>query len=114
MARQNQSLFETRPGPHGRRWMYDSLRGNREIAVAYACAGVPAWQRRAFPFVYPTAMRVIDRYLEITPASRPNRWRPCAPSSTRWRRGSPSRRPYLCGERFGAADLTFAALATSV
>jgi hypothetical protein len=30
---------------------------------------VPAWQRRGLPLVYPLAARIIDRYLDITPAS---------------------------------------------
>jgi glutathione S-transferase len=112
-ARRLQSNFDARLGPHGRRWMYDSLRGNREIAVAYACAGAPAWQRRAFPFVYPVAMRVIDRYLEITPA---NTAESIAAVRTVFDEVAVrlSDRPYLCGERFGAADLSFAALSAAV
>ena len=45
--------FDERLGPHGRRWMYHALRGRRDIAIAYACTGVPAWERRALPIVYP-------------------------------------------------------------
>ena len=47
--------------------MYNGLRGRRDIAIAYACTGVPSWQRRALPLVYPAAARVIDRYLDVTP-----------------------------------------------
>jgi glutathione S-transferase len=113
-ARRLQADFDARLGPHGRRWMYDSLRGNREIAVAYACAGVPAWQRRVFPFVFPTAMRVIDRYLEITPASTAESLATVRSVFDEVAARLSDRGPYLCGERFGAADLTFAALAASV
>ncbi len=61
--------FDERLGPHGRLWMYDALRGRRDIAIAYACTGVPAWERRALTIVYPLVTRVIDRYLGITPAA---------------------------------------------
>jgi len=106
--------FDERLGPHGRRWMYDSLRGSREIAVAYNCTGVPAWQRRVFPFVYPTAMRVIDRYLEISPASVAESLATVHAVFDEVAGRLADGREYLCGDRFGAADLTFAALAASV
>jgi len=103
--------FDARLGPEGRRWMYNALRGDREIAVTYGCTGVPAWQRRALPFAYPVAARIIDRYLDVTPAT-------AAQSETEVRavfdaiaERLSDGRPYLCGERFSAADLTFAALA---
>jgi glutathione S-transferase len=106
--------FDERLGPHGRLWMYDALRGRRDIAIAYACTGVPAWERRALPIVYPLVTRVIDRYLGITPAA-------AARSEVEVRAvfdGVAKRladgRPYLCGDQFTAADLTFAALAASV
>lgn len=103
--------FDARLGPEGRRWMYHGLRGRRDIAIAYGCTGVPAWQRRALPFAYPLAARIIDRYLDVTPAT-------AAQSEAEVRAifdGVAERlgdgRPYLCGERFSAADLTFASLA---
>ena len=61
--------FDTRLGPQGRLWMYDRLRGHKDMAVAYGCTGVPAWERRVFPYVYPAAMKMIDRYLGISPAA---------------------------------------------
>jgi glutathione S-transferase len=113
-TRRLQSDFDERLGPHGRRWMYDSMRGHRELAVAYNCAGVPAWQRRLFPLVYSPAMRVIDRYLEITPASTAESLATVRGVFDEVAERLSDRRPYLCGERFGAADLTFAALAAAV
>ena len=106
--------FDLRLGPHGRRWMYHGLRGRRDLAIAYGCTGVPGWQRRALPLFYPVAARAIDRVLEISPAS-------AAESETVVRtvfdevaKRLSDGRPYLCGDGFTAADLTFAALAASV
>jgi glutathione S-transferase len=106
--------FDVNLGPDGRRWMYNGLRGRRDLAVAYGCSGVPSWERRTLSIAYPLLIRVIDRHLGITPAT-------AAESETRVRATFDTvaerlsdGRPYLCGERFTAADLTFAALAASV
>ncbi len=106
--------FDANLGPDGRRWMYNGLRGRRDLAVAYGCTGVPTWERRALSMAYPVLIRVIDRYLDITPAA-------AAESEARVRATFDSvaeklsdGRPYLCGERFTAADLTFAALSAAV
>jgi glutathione S-transferase len=106
--------FNERLGPEGRRWMYFNLRGRRDIAVAYGCTGVPAWQRRALPFAYPIAVRIIDRYLDITPATAARAEVAVKDAFDEVAARLSDGRPYLCGERFSAADLTFAALAASV
>ena len=105
-----QSDFDARLGPEGRRWMYNALHGRRDIAVAYGCTGVPAWQRRALPFAYPVVVRIIDRYLDVTPATAAQSEADVRAvfDSVAARLGDG--RPYLCGERFSAADLTFASL----
>jgi glutathione S-transferase len=106
-----QSDFDARLGPEGRRWMYNALRGRRDIAVAYGCTGVPAWQRRALPFAYPIAARIIDRYLDVTPATAARSETEVRAVFDRVAEQLGDGRPYLCGERFSAADLTFASLA---
>jgi glutathione S-transferase len=106
--------FDARLGPHGRRWMYNGLRGRRDLAIAYGCTGVPAWQRRALPLAYPAVARAIDRYLDVTPitaAQSEAEVRDVFDGVAKWLGDG---RTYLCGERFTAADLTFAALAASV
>jgi glutathione S-transferase len=110
-ARALQSDFDARLGPHGRRWMYNGLRGRRDIALAYACTGVPTWQRRALPVVYPLAARTIDRFLDVTPATAAQSEAVVRTILDEVAERLDDGRPYLCGERFTAADLTFAALA---
>lgn len=109
-----QQDFDTRLGPHGRRWMYYGLRGRRDLAIAYGCTGVSAWQRRALPLVYPAAARLIDRYLDITPATAAESEAVVRTTFDEVAKRLSDGRPYLCGDRFTAADLTFAALAASV
>jgi glutathione S-transferase len=106
--------FDARLGPEGRRWMYFNLRGRRDIAIAYACAGVPAWERRGLPLAYPFVARIIDRYLGITPASAEQSEAEVRAVFDGVAEQLGDGRPYLCGERFSAADLTFASLAASV
>lgn len=106
--------FDTRLGPAGRLWMYDGLRGRRDIAVAYAPTGVPGWQRRLFPLAYGFVTRFIDRFLEITPETVALSEREIRATFDAMAERLADGRPYLMGERFTAADLTFAALAASV
>jgi glutathione S-transferase len=107
-----QGSFDARLGPEGRRWMYNALRGHRDIAVAYGCTGVPAWQRWALPFAYPVATRIIDRYLDVTPATAARSEAAVRATFDEVAGRLSDGRPYLCGERFSAADLTFASLAS--
>jgi glutathione S-transferase len=106
--------FDARLGPEGRRWMYNALRGQRDIAIAYGCTGVPAWQRRALPFAYPLAARIIDRYLDVTPATAAGSEAEVRATFDDVAERLDDGRPYLCGERFSAADLAFASLAAPV
>src|SRR5205823_2772840 len=106
--------FDDRLGPHGRLWMYDGIRGRRDIAVAYACTGVPAWERRALPIVYPLVARMIDRFLDVTPAAAAESLGVVRSVFDAVAERLADGRPYLCGDTFTAADLTFAALAAAV
>ncbi len=109
-----QGDFDEVLGPEGRRWMYFNLRGRRDIAIAYGCTGVPAWQRRGLPLAYPLAARIIDRYLDVTPASAERSEAEVRANFDRVAERLGDGRPYLCGERFSAADLTFASLSASL
>jgi glutathione S-transferase len=106
--------FDDDLGPHGRRWIYWHVLPNRRIGVEYNCTGVPAWERRAFPVLLPLSAIAIRRLLDITPetvaASEEAVWASFDRVAGRLADG----RRFLVGERFSAADLTFAALAASV
>jgi glutathione S-transferase len=106
--------FDARLGVHARLWMYDQMRGRRDLVIEYAPTGVPAWERRALPLVYPLMARVIDRHLGITPASVAESERQVRATFDTVADRLGDARPYLMGERFSAADLTFSALAAAV
>jgi glutathione S-transferase len=106
--------FDTNLGPNGRRWMYNEMRGRRDLAIAYGCTGVPTWERRALPLAYPAVIRVIDRYLDITTDTAAQSEVQVRMAFDAVAKRLSDGRPYLCGDRFTAADLTFAAMAASV
>jgi glutathione S-transferase len=106
--------FDERLGPEGRRWMYFEMRGRGDLAREYGCTGVPGWQRSALPFVYPVAARIIDRVLDVTPETAARAEGIVQATFDEVAGRLDDGRPFLCGESFTAADLTFAALAASV
>ena len=106
--------FDEHLGPQGRLWMYYELRGRRDLVMAYGCTGVPGWERRLVPLMYPLMAKGINRFLEITPdTAKQSETEVRAVFDAVDQRLSDGR-AFLCGERFTAADLTFSALAAAV
>jgi glutathione S-transferase len=101
-------------GPDGRRLMYASMLKHRRLMLAVNNQGVPAWERRAMSALWPLAVRFGKRELAIrddrVDEDEASVWRAFDGVGERLADG----RPYLCGDRFTAADLTFAALSASV
>ncbi|HEV2777283.1 MAG TPA: glutathione S-transferase family protein [Solirubrobacteraceae bacterium] len=103
--------YDTVLGPEGRRWLYDQVFRDARRYAPWNLTGVPAWERRMFPFVLAPAKRVIRRALGVNPdAVRAAIVRVDEEFEAVAERLSDGRR-YLAGDRFSAADLTFAALA---
>ncbi len=101
-------------GPRGRRLMYAHMLADRDLALRFNNAGVPAWEDRAIRWGWPLAARFVERALGMRPglevADEAAVWR-----ELDWVAGLlADGRPHLCGERFGAADLAFAALCAAV
>ena len=100
--------FDEGLGPDGRRLMYARMLEQRRLMLKVNCQGVPAWERRAMTVFWRAIVPWAKRELSITTDS-------AATDEPRVRsafdavaeRLTDGRR-YLCGERFTAADLTFA------
>jgi glutathione S-transferase len=106
--------FDERLGPEGRLWMYYQLRDRRDLAIDYGCTGVPDWERRLLPLLYPLVIKGINRFLDITPATAKRAEAVVRSTFDAVGERLSDGRPYLCGDRFTAADLTFSALAAAV
>jgi glutathione S-transferase len=103
--------FDSELGPRGRRLIYVHVLRQRDLALRFNNQGVPGWEDRALRWGWPAATGYIRRQLGIGPGIEAEDeqavWREFDFAADVLSRSG----PYLCGDRFGAADLTFAALA---
>jgi glutathione S-transferase len=106
--------LDERLGPTGRRLMYTNMLGQRKLMLRFNNQGVPAWEDRLLRAGWPVIIRWAKRELGIRPGIE------VEDEAAVWREFDfvaellADGRPYLCGNRFGAADLTFAALSASM
>jgi glutathione S-transferase len=101
-------------GPDGRRLMYANMLEHRRLMLRVNCQGVPKWERRTMTALWPAVVRLGKRELGIAPTSADeDEVRVRSAFDAVAERLADGRR-YLCGDRFTAADLTFAALSASV
>ncbi|HEX4437575.1 MAG TPA: glutathione S-transferase family protein [Solirubrobacteraceae bacterium] len=106
--------LDERLGPTGRRLIYVRMFDQPELMLRFNNQGVPGWEDRFIRHGLPFARRFIARALAITPGIERE------DEATVWAEFDwvaemlSDGRPYLLGERFTAADLTFAALAAPV
>jgi glutathione S-transferase len=103
--------FDQQLGPAGRRLIYVHMfNGSRALLLRFNNQGVPRWEDRVLRAGFPFAQRGVSRILDIRPGVEIEDeavvWRELDDVAELLSDG----RPYLCGERFSAADLTFAAL----
>ncbi len=106
--------FDARLGPTGRRLMYVHMLAQPELMLRFNNQGVPPWEDRALRLAWPLAVRWARRELAIHPGIEVEDevvvWGELDFVAELLADG----RKHLCGERFGAADLTFAALSAAV
>jgi glutathione S-transferase len=106
--------FDAELGPRGRRLMYVHMLALPDVALPYNNAGVLRWEDRAIRFGWPVAKRFVNHALGVRPGVEVGDeaavWKELDFVANRLADG----RSFLCGDRFGAADLTFAALSAAV
>jgi len=106
--------FDEELGPKGRRLMYIHMLAQRKLVLRFNNRGVPAWEDWAVRYGWPLVVRFVRRELDIRPGIE------VEDEAAVWCEFDyvaellADGRPHLCGERFGAADLTFAAMSASV
>jgi glutathione S-transferase len=106
--------FDSVLGPSARRLIYVRLFAQPELALKYNNQGVPGWEERAIRHGLPLMQRFVGRAIGIRPGIE------VSDEAVVWNEFDfaagllADGRPHLLGERFTAADLTFAALAAAV
>jgi glutathione S-transferase len=106
--------LDERLGPHGRRLIYVRMFQQRQLLLEYNDQGVPRWEDRALRLGLPFAKRFIADVLEIEPGIE-HEDEAVSFAELDWiAELLGDGRPYLLGDRFSAADLTFAALAAPI
>ncbi len=106
--------LDERLGPHGRRLIYVRMFDQPEVMLRFNDQGVPRWEDRLLRLTLPLAERFIARVLEIRPGVEREDEAMVFAEFDRVAEQLADGRPYLLGERFSAADLTFAALAAPI
>ena len=102
-------------GVHGRRLIYvHVLAGPRSLALDVNNQGVPGVEDRALRVGWPVMSRFVARVLGIRPGIEVEDERIVWQELDFAAEQLSENGPFLCGERFTAADLTFAALAAPV
>jgi glutathione S-transferase len=101
-------------GPHARRWAYGGLLDSPALLTPCFAHGLSAFERAVAPVVVRVALPLIRRGFRITPESA-RRSRSRLLEVFAWIGDKlADGRPFLVGEGFSVADLTFAALAAPV
>jgi glutathione S-transferase len=101
-------------GPDGRRLIYAHILPHKHEMLPVNNQGVSAWEDRAFRLLWPVARRWGERELSIVPTTIEDDGRRVREAFAEVAERLSDGRPYLCGDRFTAADLTFASLAAAV
>lgn len=106
--------FDEVLGPAGRRLIYVHMFAQRDLALEFNDAGVPPWEDRLARWGWPAIERLVGRVLGIRPGVEREDEATVFAELDLAGELLADGRPYLCGGRLTAADLTFAALAAPV
>lgn len=101
-------------GPEGRRLMYVRMLHQRTLMLEVNNQGVPAWEARFLAATWPLSTRAVKLRLGIGSDAAEVSQRRVEEAFDEIARRLEVGGGYLCGSRFTAADLTFAALSAAV
>ena len=109
-----ESAYDAPFGVETRKLAYWWFLPQRRLLLQYNNQGAPAWERAGMGVIFPLAKKLVMKSLRIDAstvvAAEAHVWRVMDEVAERLRDG----RRYLVGDRFTAADLTFAAMSAIV
>lgn len=107
--------FDTQLGVETRRWVYFHWRAltSREV-LRIAAQGTPLWERALAPLLFPVMRRYLDSLLKITAQNVEAGLTVISTIFDEVGDRLADGRPYLLGDAFTAADLTFASMAAPI
>ncbi len=103
--------FDEHLGPATRRVAYFHLLPRRALVLQFLNTGVPGWEVWFLRIFFPVAVAMMRRGLKIDAAGAERSLKKVREIFGEVNQRLSDGRPYLCGQKFSAADLTFAALA---
>jgi glutathione S-transferase len=106
--------FDTELGPHTRRWAYGQLLPHPRLLTSLWSRGVPRVEALLLRTIAPVVRRLVRAAYKITPESAQRSLDRVRGVFQHVEEQLSDGRRFLTGERFTAADLTFAALAAPV
>ncbi|MCP6761436.1 MAG: glutathione S-transferase [Fischerella sp. CENA71] len=106
-----EDLFNSQLGPATRRWGYFHIMNDYKIMQSRWCHGVPFFEQAFFPILFPITRSLAQRKLNINPESAAQAYDTIQSIFEQVNKLLSDGRTYLVGDKFSAADLTFATLA---
>ncbi|GAB1543432.1 hypothetical protein NUACC21_61060 [Scytonema sp. NUACC21] len=106
-----EDLFNKQLGVATRRWGYFHVMNDHHLMKRSWCNGVPVLEQLSFPIVFPIFRPIAQQSLNITPDSSTQAYEQIKSIFEKVNELLADGRNYLVGDKFSAADLTFAALA---
>lgn len=106
-----EELYDEKLGPHARRYVYFHLLPESALALELMRSRVPTLERALLPVVFPLLRGVMRRSMQIDAAGARRSKAMVDEVIDGVNARLADGRRYLVGDRFSAADLTFAALA---
>lgn len=109
-----EDYFDCVLGPTGRLWVYWHLLPDKDLAVSIVERSVPPYQAAIGKAIYPLVRLFMMQKMKITQQSAADALEKMRDVFDAVDRLLADGRPFLTGDRFTAADLTFASLAAIV
>ena len=107
-----EELFDRSLGPAARRWAYFHLLTDPKLSAEILAVGTPRHEVALVRLAFPVFAGLLRRGLNITPQKAAQSLEKVQSLFAEVSSQLADGRPYLCGDRFTAADLTFASLAS--